>query len=184
MPGTTPPEAHAPRRPPLYTGPGTLDVRVLRNVSNKLAYHWQFFTPQGLSRTLRSLIDGIDIAHLHGCRNLPVAAAARILAKARVPYVVSPDGTAPLIERRFLAKQIFDATAGRGYLDGAARVLAVSESERAQLKELGVPDHRITVLPNPIDLREFDPPPEGARFRRRHDLGDSPLVPVRQADAP
>ena len=103
----------------------------------------------------------IDVAHLHACRNLPVAAAARILAKARVPYVVSPHGTAPLIERRFLAKQIFDATAGRGYLEGAARVLAVSEAERAQLQALGVADDRIAVLPNPIDLREFDPAPDG-----------------------
>jgi glycosyltransferase involved in cell wall biosynthesis len=165
---------HTPPTP--HTGPGTLDVRVLRNLSNRLAYHWQLFAPQGLSRTLRSMVGNIDVAHLHACRNLPVAAAARILAKARIPYVVSPHGTAPLIERRFLAKQIFDATAGRGYLDGAARVLAVSEAERAQLKALGVPDNRITVLPNPIDLREFDPAPDGARFRQRHGLGDAPLV--------
>jgi glycosyltransferase involved in cell wall biosynthesis len=165
---------HSPSTP--HTGPGTLDVRVLPNLSNRLAYHWQLFAPRGLSRTLRSLVGSIDVAHLHACRNLPVAAAARILAKARIPYVVSPHGTAPLIERRFLAKQIFDATAGRGYLEGAARVLAVSEAERAQLKALGVADSRITVLPNPIDLREFAPLPEGARFRQRHGLGDAPLV--------
>jgi glycosyltransferase involved in cell wall biosynthesis len=164
----------APQTP--HAGPGTLDVRVLRNLSNRLAYHWQFFAPHGLNRTLRSLVGRIDIAHLHACRNLPVAAAARILSKARIPYVVSPHGTAPLIERRFLAKQIFDATAGRGYLEGAARVLAVSSAERAQLSALGVPHGRLTVLPNPIDLSEFEPPPDGARFRQQHRLGDAPLV--------
>jgi glycosyltransferase involved in cell wall biosynthesis len=164
----------APHTP--HAGPGTLDVRVLRNLSNRLAYHWQLFTPHGLNRTLRSMAESTDVAHLHACRNLPVAAAARILARARVPYVVSPHGTAPLIERRFLAKQIFDATAGRGYLEGAARVLAVSGAERTQLSALGIHDDRITVLPNPIDLTEFDPEPEGGRFRRRHGLSDAPVV--------
>jgi glycosyltransferase involved in cell wall biosynthesis len=166
--------ARAPHTP--HTGPGTLDVRVLRNLSNRLAYRWQLFAPQGLSRTLRSLMGNTDVAHLHACRNLPVAAAARILSKARIPYLVSPHGTAPLIERRFLAKQIFDATAGRGYLEGAARVLAVSEAERVQLSALGVAEHRIAVLPNPIDLSEFDPAPDGRRFRQRHGLGDMPVV--------
>jgi glycosyltransferase involved in cell wall biosynthesis len=166
--------ACAPPTP--HTGPGTLDVTVLRNFSNRLAYQWQLFAPVGLGRALRSFVGHIDVAHLHACRNLPVAAAARILSRAGVPYVVSPHGTAPRLERRFLAKQIFDATAGRGYLEDAARVLAVSEAERAQLQALGVADNRIAVLPNPIDLREFDPAPDGARFRQRHGLGDAPLV--------
>jgi len=162
--------------PTPHTGQGTLDVTVLSNFSNRLAYQWQLFAPVGLGRALRSFVGHIDVAHLHACRNLPVAAAARIFSRAGIPYVVSPHGTAPLIERRFLAKQIFDATAGRGYLEGAARVLAVSEAERAQFQALGVADNRIAVLPNPIDLREFDPAPDGARFRQRHGLGDAPLV--------
>jgi glycosyltransferase involved in cell wall biosynthesis len=168
--------ARACAPPTPHTGPGTLDVRVLRNLSNRLAYHWQLFAPAHLLRTLRSVLRDIDIAHLHACRNLPVAAAARLLTRARIPYVVSPHGTAPLIERRFLAKQIFDATAGRGYLEGAARVLAVSDAERVQLAGLGLPSSRVSVLPNPIDVHEFDPPPDGARFRRAHGLDDGPLV--------
>jgi glycosyltransferase involved in cell wall biosynthesis len=168
--------ARACAPPTPHTGPGTLDVRVLRNLSNRLAYHWQLFAPAHLLRTLRSVLRDIDIAHLHACRNLPVAAAARLLTRARIPYVVSPHGTAPLIERRFLAKQIFDATAGRGYLEGAARVLAVSDAERVQLAGLGLPSSRVSMLPNPIDVREFDSPPDGMRFRRAHGLDDGPLV--------
>ena len=181
-----PPRARAPPTP--HSGSGDARRSVLRNFSNRLAYQWQLFAPVGLSRAVRSLTGRIDVAHLHACRNLPVASAARILSRARIPYVVSPHGTAPLIgralrsfvghidvahlhacrnlpvaaaarilsragipyvvsphgtapriERRFLAKQIFDATAGRGYLEGAARVLAVSDAERAQLSALGLP---------------------------------------------
>ena len=106
---------------------------MFRNLSNSLAYRWQLFTPIGFVRALRAALPRIDIGHLHACRNLPVAAAARLLAAARIPYVVSPHGTAPNIERRHAAKRIFDATAGRGYLEGAARVVAVSDAERRQL---------------------------------------------------
>src|SRR4051812_44846630 len=157
-------------------GPGRLDVRMFRNLSNTIAFRWQLFTPIGFVRALRAALPRIDIGHLHACRNLPVAAAARLLAAAHIPYVVSPHGTAPIIERRAAAKRLFDATAGRGYLEGAAQVVAVSDAERRQLLELGVPDERVTLLPNPIDEREFEPAPDGDRFRAEHGLGDAPIV--------
>ena len=157
-------------------GPGRVDVRMFRNLSNSVAFRWQLFTPIGFVRALRAALPRIDIGHLHACRNLPVAAAARLLAAARIPYVVSPHGTAPLIERRIAAKRIFDATAGRGYLEGAAQVVAVSDAELRQLVGLGVPGDRVTLLPNPIDEREFEPAPDGRRFRAVHALGDAPVV--------
>jgi glycosyltransferase involved in cell wall biosynthesis len=157
-------------------GPGRVDVRTFRNVSNTLAYRWQLFAPLAIVRAVRAALPRIDIAHLHACRNLPVAIAARLLSRARVPYVVSPHGTAPIIERRYLAKQIFDATAGRGYLEGAARVLAVSDAERRQLEALGVPEGRVTLIPNAVDEREFETAPDPAAFRRTHILGDAPIV--------
>lgn len=152
------------------------DVHIFRNLSNALAYEWQLFMPLGLGRALRTLAPACDIAHLHACRNLPVTLAARALRRAGIPYVVSPNGTAPRIERRIGAKRMFDATVGRGFLDRAARVLAVSGAERAQLLALGIPAARVSLLPNPIDEREFDPPPDGRRFRRAHGIGSEPLV--------
>ena len=61
-------------------------------------------------------------------------------------------------------------------LAGAARVLAVSQAERAQLLALGVEAQRIRVVPNPLDLDEFEVPPARGRFRQQHELGDAPLV--------
>src|SRR5262249_41842085 len=146
---------------------GSLDVQVFPNLSNRLAYHWQLFTPTGLSARLRESASSFDIGHIHACHNLPAAQAARALARAGVSYVVSPHGTAPAFERRILAKQLFTRTAGRHLLPGAARVLAVSDAERVQLIGLGVPPSRITVVANPVEGREFEPPPDGKSFRQR-----------------
>src|SRR5262245_15211810 len=85
-----------------------VDVRVFPNISNRLAYGLQFFLPRGLNRYLRSHARSFDVAHLHACRNVPGAIAARHLRRAGVPYVLQPNGTAPRIERRRAAKAAFD----------------------------------------------------------------------------
>ena len=144
-----------------------VQVRLFFNLSNRLAYHWQLFMPLGLGRWLREHARDFDVAHLHACHHLPGAIAAGHLRGAGVPYVLQPHGTAPLIERRWLAKRIFDVTLGRGVLSGAALVIAVSDAERRQLLSLGVSASKIEIVPNPIDLSEFEPPIQRGQFRRR-----------------
>ncbi len=162
--------ARAPRD---YEG---VTVRVFRNLSNRLAYHYQFFTPIGFARFLRTSASCFDIAHLHACHHLPGAVAASALRRARVPYLLSPNGTALRIERRRLAKLAFDLTIGRRVMPDAARVLAVSRAEHRQLQSAGVPAARVRLVPNPIDEQEFDAAPDGRTFRAAHALGDGPLI--------
>ena len=169
------------RTRPSVTGPtrdrlwNCVDVHTFSNASNTLAYHLQCFLPRRLDAFLARHAREFDIAHLHACRNLPVSIAARRLTAAGVPYVLAPNGTAPRLERRRAAKWMYDVTVGRGDLQHAAAVLAVSESERAQLEGFGVPSARIRVVPNPVDLDTQDGP-RPQSFRVRHALGDGPLV--------
>lgn len=156
--------------------PPAVDVRMFPNLSNRLAYHYQFFTPVGLRRFLRKSAGDFDIAHLHACRNLPCELAARVLTQHGVPYVVSPNGTAPVIERRLFAKRVFDLVAGRRTLEGAARVLATTGAERKQLLEFGVADGTIRVLPNPIDEAEYRQQRDPGRFRQTLGSCSGPLV--------
>lgn len=153
-----------------------VDVRMFRNASNTVAYHLQFFTPVGLRQFLRDAAGSFDIAHLHACHNLPVVMAAWELTRAGVPYVVSPNGTAPAIERRIKTKRLFAMTIGRSLLPRAARVTAVSRAEVVQLRGLGVDAASIVRIPNPIDEAEFVQPLDPDGYRRRMQVGDAPLV--------
>src|SRR4051812_27043026 len=137
-----------------------VDVKLFPNVSNAIAYHFQFFTPIGLRGYLRRSAAAFDVAHLHACHNLPGVFAASELAGAGVPYVVSPNGTARPLERRVRAKQLFASTVGRAMLPGAARIVAVSRSEVNELVGLGFDQSSIVHIPNPIDETEFDRPPD------------------------
>ncbi|HUF46496.1 MAG TPA: glycosyltransferase [Vicinamibacterales bacterium] len=184
---TTDVESAATRRPGpagwrarLGGWPPSLDAagvtsRIFPNVSNRLAYHAQVYTPLGLDRWLAAHAGDFDVAHLHAHRNLPEVLAARRLTRAGVPYVLAPHGTAPAIERRLLAKHVFDRVAGRRVLDGAARLLAVSPAEVRQLRAIGVSAGAITLVPNPVDLEEHTPAERG-RFRHRSRLGSGPVV--------
>src|SRR5262245_22184880 len=132
-----------------------VEVRVFPNLSNRLAYDLQLFQPIGLRHWLREHARGFDVAHVHGHHHLPGAIAASELCRARVPYLVEPNGTAPPGPRRRLAKAAFDRSFGRGVLRGARGVIAVTEAERVQLEALGIEPGRLCVLPNPLDLEEF-----------------------------
>jgi glycosyltransferase involved in cell wall biosynthesis len=158
------------------TGTRGVEWRTFPNLSNRLAYRYQLFTPVGLSGYLREHARRFDIAHLHACRNLPGAIAAHYLRKAGVPYVLAPNGTAASLERFFLAKRVFDAVAGDRMVRRAARILAVSQAEHAQLRNLGVPASQISVIPNPVDLDELSTSVARGSFRQRSGLGDAPVV--------
>lgn len=158
-----------------YTDTG-VEVRVFPNVSNAAAYHLQGFLPIGLRAHLREQAGAFDVAHLHACRNLPGAIAAHYLTGARVPYVLAPNGTAPRLERRFLIKRAYDAVLGDRVQRAASRMIAVADAECQQLKALGVPDDRIRLIPNPVDLSEVADPVERGWFRRRNFLDERPIV--------
>ena len=172
------PEGSTARRfaawPPMQDEDG-VTLRVFPNVSNRLAYHQQAFAPIGLASFLKAHARSFDVAHLHACRNLPAVIAARRLREAGVPYVLAPNGTAPNIESRRLAKRAFDLVVGDGVTRHASRVLAVTDAERRQLLEAGVNAERIRVVPNPLDLTEFDRPPARGAFRARYRI-EGPLV--------
>jgi glycosyltransferase involved in cell wall biosynthesis len=157
-------------------GGGGVPVRVFPNLSNRVAYHLQLYTPRGMAAWLRSAAGDFDVAHLHGCHHLPGALAARELARVGVPYLVQPNGTAPRRERRRLAKWAFDHTFERGLLPRAARVLAVSKAEKRDLLGLGVPAARVHLLPNPLDLGELEPRQPRGWLRERWALGHGPVV--------
>lgn len=165
-----------PRRPHPATSRNGVVVRVFPNLSNRLAHRLQLYLPLGLGRWLRGAAAELTVAHLHGCHNLPGVITARRLARAGVPWVIQPNGTAPRHERRLAAKHAFDLLLGQRALYGAAAVIAVSEAERRQLSALGVPAERVRVIPNPVEADIAPTSAEARSFRDRWRLGTAPVV--------
>jgi len=151
-------------------------ARYFRNISNRLAYDYQMFLPVGLMGAMRRTIEDFDVIHMHGHRNLLNNIVRRHAVRHGKPYVLSGHGTVLRIERRLLAKSVFDAFFGRQILRDAARFIAVSESELGQYEKMGVSADRVDVIYNALDADAFKTLPQKGLFRERHGLGKRPLV--------
>ncbi len=109
-----------------------------------------------------------DLLRAHSLRYIgPGALIARRRYRLDVPIVahhhhLDSSWLNPVIERRVI--------------ESSERVITVSEFSKRQLvNTLGVKSDHIEVVPNGIDKR-FDRQPRNASIRKRHGLGDGPVV--------
>lgn len=158
-----------------------IEVITLRNLSNRLAYHHQAFLPLGVRAALERLEQSPpDVIHLHGHRHLLNTVGLRLAkqlwpTRSSLPLVMTPNGTLPAIERKQGVKAIYDRLLGHAVLDAVSQFIAVSRAEVAQLRQAGISAHRVAVIPNGIELEEFEPLPPRGTFRQQFGL-EGPLV--------
>jgi glycosyltransferase involved in cell wall biosynthesis len=150
-------------------------VYTVGNASNRLAYRHQLFLPRGIAGTLASIPD-VDLIHLHGHRHLLNNAAVRWAGQRGLPYVLTANGTLLRHERKVGVKWLWDALVAGHIPGGAARCIAVSRADAAMHHQAGIPTERVRLIPNGLDLGEFDPLPQRGRFRQQWDLPQGPLV--------
>jgi glycosyltransferase involved in cell wall biosynthesis len=153
-----------------------ISIRRFRNASNWLAYHRQLYLPRGLRKHARQHVGEFDLVHVHSHRHLLQPLVAQPARHGGVPYVFTGNGTVPTIERYLSVKRVVDVLGARAFLHNAAACIAVSQAETEHYRSAGVRAERITVIPNGIRLDEFAALPRRGAFRRRHNLGEVPLV--------
>lgn len=159
-------------------GAHTIDgvtVHRLPNLSNALAWR-RVFVPRGFRRAAARHVPAADVVHIHEVRSLLNAAALPALRRSGVPYVVTPHGGLPAELGRTAYKRVYDALWGRRLLAGACRLHALTEMERRQYLDLGLPAARTVLIPNGIDLAAADLPADVDAFKRR--FGIPPGQPV------
>ena len=128
---------------------------------------------------LRNEIGEYDVVHLNGYRNLMNLPVARTARRRRVPLVLQPHGAMPVlswdgtrdISISSLIKRLYDRLLGGQELKGLSALLALQESERQQAKARGVPEERIKIVPNGLDLSERAAMPSIGKAQS--DAGDS-----------
>ena len=153
-----------------------VEVRRFRNLSNQMAWN-RLFVPMGFGRGLADLIRRFDVVHLHEFRTLQNVWALPSLRKHKLPYIVMPQGGLPPKLGRTAIKYLYDTFYGRPLLRGASRLHALTEMERRQYLGLGLPDARIIIIPNGIDVTAFDGEVDVVAWKQRHNIPEGkPIV--------
>jgi len=142
-------------------------VHYFRNLALTLVKKFKLFvTPQLVSHA-KEEVEKFDVIHLHEYRTFQNIVIAHYAKKYEVPYVLQAHGSLPRIMAKQRLKRIYDVLFGYRLLRDASRVIALSQVEAEQYRSVGVPEEKIEVIPNGIDLSEYaDLPPKGY-FKRK-----------------
>ncbi|MDE2774888.1 MAG: glycosyltransferase [Chloroflexota bacterium] len=159
-------------------------VRVLRrpNVLPRLRGRFNLSTPRSLKRSAEALLPTIDALHIHEFRTLENLLATPVAKKLDVPIVLSPHGTLNLNTGRGALKRAWDHLLSPGIASRIDHVVTLSAAEQdeaetlwrrfgARRKPTG-----FSVIPNGVDLGDFDRRALAAPFRRRFNLGDGQIA--------
>ena len=115
---------------------------------------------------VRAGLKGMDVVHVHGIWEPPIAQIARTCELMKTPYVVSIRGMLDdwCMAQRALKKKIYLALSGSRLLNNAARVHLTAQAELDQARRY-FPRSEPVVIPNLIDLEPYrdPPPPDAAR---------------------
>ncbi len=129
-----------------------------------------FHMTPGIMKKAKEEIRHLDIIHMHNYRTFQNVVMHYYAKKCGVPYVLQAHGSLTTFFYKRWLKRIFDAVWGYGILKGASKVIAVTEVEAEQYKSMGVSENKIEIVPNGIDLSEFDNLPERGEFRKKYSL--------------
>jgi len=135
-----------------------------------------FYVTPGMMKEAKRRIRHFNIIHMHNYRSFQNMVVAYYAKKYNVPYVLQAHGSLrTFLQKRWL-KGTFDAIWGYKILKDASKVIAVTSIEAEQYKSMGVSEDKIEVVPNGIDLSEFDNLPERGEFRKKYSLNDSQKI--------
>lgn len=127
-------------------------VRVVRFRGPRALARRLFPLARGFGRFLREELGGFDVVQLHGHRNGLALALARALRSTPRPWLLAPAGTYPHHGQLGAVKRVFDRLLGDRIVRDAGALVALSESEAADLPRPA------RVIPNGVEPAGVAPP--------------------------
>jgi len=152
-----------------------INVHYFKNLSNWLASN-RFYLPVGFVGMAKKELKNFDIIHLHDFRSFQAITVHHYAKKYGIPYVLQAHGSLTTFFQKGWLKRIFDAVWGYRILRDASRAIAVTKVEAEQYKSMGVSEDKIEIVPNGIDLAEFENLPPRGEFRKKWGINDSQKV--------
>ena len=121
---------------------------------------------------LRRIVPFFDVVHSHEYTTFENIILHHYSRKYNIPYVMQAHGSIPRIGKRF-RKWLYDVTFGYNILQDASKVIALTQTEVRQYQSMGVPEEKIAIIPNGINLSEYaDLPPKGS-FKKRFNIPEN-----------
>lgn len=138
---------------------------------------WQFSWPT--TKALRKNLKIFDLIHLHAIWNYPTAAAAYYCRQYKKPYIISPRGVLYpyTTKKKFWKKLPYYYLIAKRDIEGADAIHYTTEDEAERCHSFLGLNNRAIIIPNGIDLSEFNELPDKGKLRDRYpSLKDKKVV--------
>lgn len=120
-----------------------------------------FPIPYYLPIIARKEIKNFDVIHIHEHRSLLAVFVHYYAKKYNIPYVLQAHGSVLPFLQKQKVKKLFDVIFGYNILKDASCVIALNETEVFQYQEMGVDPSKIRIVPNGINISDYNPPKKG-----------------------
>lgn len=160
----------------------TIDgIRVLRrpNTLPQLRARCNLSTPRSMKKTAEAILPGVDVLHAHEFRTIENLLVTPVAHRLNLPIALSPHGTLNPRTGRGRLKSAWDRLLSPAIAQRVDQVIALTDAERAEAEALwkswGMRQKptRFSVIPNGVDLGEFDRRARATDFRKRYRLGEA-----------
>jgi len=151
-------------------------VRYFRNLALTLVKKFKLFITSQLVSHAKEEVKKFDVIHLHEYRTFQNIVVAHYAKKYGVPYVLQAHGSLPRIMDKQRLKWIYDVFFGYRLLRDASKVIALSRVEAEQYMAMGVPDEKIEIIPNGIDLSEYANLPSRGCFKKKFNIDEDKKI--------
>jgi glycosyltransferase involved in cell wall biosynthesis len=121
-----------------------------------------------------------DVAHLHGIRTFQSFAVFPFLKRYNTPYVLQAHGLLYKVNpKEPLHRALYNSynvLFGRILLKNATKVIALNRVEAEEYRRVDVPEEKIAIIPNGIDLSEYaNLPPKGS-FKKKFNIPEDKKI--------
>jgi glycosyltransferase involved in cell wall biosynthesis len=130
-------------------------------------------TPE-MGRSLKQEARCFDLIHVHEARSYQHKIVWQHARKNKLQYIIQAHGNLGFQEG--LLRKFYDFFYCSKILRGAAKDIALSRTEAEQYRRMGVPEEKIAIIPNGIDLSEYaNLPPKGC-FKKKFGIEEEKIV--------
>ncbi len=166
-----------------YTGELDLvqnGIRVIRcpNLIHAMR-RYNLDTPFSMSARAKDIMPDVDIVHLHEFRTVENLLVTPIASKQNKPIVLSPHGTLTYDTGRSWLKSVWDKMLSPRIASSIRHIVALAQAELDDAKvtwEQFSSRPNFSIVPNGVELGDYDNLPDGTSFREKYQLGDANIV--------
>jgi glycosyltransferase involved in cell wall biosynthesis len=136
----------------------------------------RFYVTPAMLKGVGQEVCQFDVIHMHAYRSFQNTVIHYYAKKLGIPYILQAHGSLETVSENTKLKWVFDKTIGHKIVKDAAKVIAETPTEAEQYKSMGISEDKIEIVPNGVDLSEFENLPQRGQFRKKYGLDDAQKV--------